>query len=147
MEDAQARKTLNELLVELFNHILYLEEKNLQDQGITLSMSEVHILENIEKSSTKTMSDVARLNLVTQGTLTVAIHRLVEKGYVIRQKDETDKRIVRLSLPSSAIEILSAHALFHEKMIDHCIDDLHVDEDQMLITSLSKVMNYFKANY
>ncbi|NLA78718.1 MAG: MarR family transcriptional regulator, partial [Erysipelothrix sp.] len=68
---ADAREVLNELLVDMFNHILILEQKNLQEQGVELSMSEVHTLENIEKSESKTMSDVARLSLVTQGTLTV----------------------------------------------------------------------------
>ena len=57
------KETLNELLVDLFNHILVLEEKNLQDRGISLSMTEVHTLENIQKSKSKTMSDVARLQL------------------------------------------------------------------------------------
>ena len=41
------RHTLNELLVDLFNYILLIEEKNLRDQGVKLSMTEVHILEAI----------------------------------------------------------------------------------------------------
>lgn len=98
----RVKKTLNELLVDMFNHILVLEERNLVARGVTLSMSEVHTLENIYKSETKTMSDVARRALVTQGTLTVAINRLVKKGYVARYKDDEDKRIVRLSLTQRA---------------------------------------------
>ena len=43
------RHTLNELLVYLFNYILAIEEKNLRDQGVDLSMTEVHILEAIQK--------------------------------------------------------------------------------------------------
>ena len=90
------KRTLNELLVYLFNHILFLEEKNLKDQGIRLSMTEVHTLENIEKSSSKTMSDIAKLQMVTQGTLTVAVNRLVKKGFVWRERDKEDKRVIRL---------------------------------------------------
>ena len=41
------RHTLNELLVDLFNYILLIEEKNLRDQGVKLSMTEVHILEAV----------------------------------------------------------------------------------------------------
>ena len=84
------RHTLNELLVDLFNHILLIEEKNLRDHGVTLSMTEVHILENIEKSESKMMSAIAKRLMVTQGTLTVSTSKLVKKGYVERLKNEKD---------------------------------------------------------
>lgn len=143
----RVQKTLNELLVDMFNHILVLEERNLVARGVQLSMSEVHTLENIFKSETKTMSDVARRALITQGTLTVAINRLVKKGYVARYRDEDDKRIVRLSLTQRALDVLSVHDAFHQKMIDTFINDLKVDEDINLIHSLEKIMEYFKENY
>ena len=87
------RHTLNELLVDLFNYILLIEEKNLRDQGVKLSMTEVHILEAIEKSESNMMSAIAKRLMVTQGTLTVSTSKLVKKGYVERVKDERDKRI------------------------------------------------------
>ncbi|MBV1709417.1 MAG: MarR family transcriptional regulator [Erysipelothrix sp.] len=141
------KETLNELLVDLFNHILVLEEKNLQDRGILLSMTEVHTLENIFKSKTKTMSDVARLQLITQGTLTVAVNRLQKKGYVSRLQDAQDKRIIRLSLTAKALDVLAIHDKFHEEMIDSFISDLKIDQDVALITSLRRIMEYFRQNY
>jgi DNA-binding MarR family transcriptional regulator len=141
------KETLNELLVDLFNHILVLEEKNLQDRGISLSMTEVHTLENIQKSKSKTMSDVARLQLITQGTLTVAVNRLQKKGYVSRLQDAQDKRIIRLSLTAKALDVLAIHDKFHEEMIDSFISDLKIDQDIALITSLRRIMEYFRQNY
>ncbi len=141
------KETLNELLVDLFNHILVLEEKNLHDRGILLSMTEVHTLENIQKSKTKTMSDVARLQLITQGTLTVAVNRLQKKGYVSRLQDAQDKRIIRLSLTAKALDVLAIHEKFHEEMIDSFISDLKIDQDVALITSLRRIMEYFRQNY
>lgn len=141
------KETLNELLVDLFNHILVLEEKNLQDRGISLSMTEVHTLENIQKSKSKTMSDVARLQLITQGTLTVAVTRLQKKGYVSRLQDAQDKRIIRLSLTAKALDVLAIHEKFHEEMIDSFISDLKIDQDVALITSLRRIMEYFRQNY
>jgi DNA-binding MarR family transcriptional regulator len=136
--------TLNELLVDLFNHILFLEEQNLIDQGIRLSMTEVHTLESIEKSSTKTMSDIAKRLLVTQGTLTVSVNRLVKKGFVWRQRDTEDKRIMRLELTPVAKEVLKVHDRFHASMIDSLIADMHVDDDVNLMMSLERIMDYFK---
>jgi len=138
------KRTLNELLVYLFNHILFLEEKNLKDQGIRLSMTEVHTLENIEKSSSKTMSDIAKLQMVTQGTLTVAVNRLVKKGFVWRERDKEDKRVIHLELTPVAKEVLKVHDRFHESMIDSLIADMKVDDDINLMNSLDKIMEYFK---
>lgn len=138
-----ARSTLNHLLVDLFNYILSLEETNLKSNGVKLSMSEVHILENIRKSESKTMTDVARLQMITLGSLTVAINTLVRKGYVVRTKDEVDKRIVRLSITKTGFEALEIHDRFHEEMIDSVVDDLHLDNEETLILALQRVIAYF----
>ena len=141
------RHTLNELLVDLFNYILLIEEKNLRDQGVKLSMTEVHILEAIEKSESNMMSAIAKRLMVTQGTLTVSTSKLVKKGYVERVKDERDKRIVRLKLTEKAVSILDIHNLFHEEMIERLLNELELDKEVELIQSLRNLMEFFKGKY
>lgn len=138
-----ARATLNHLLVDLFNHILSLEEMNLKNSGVALSMSEVHILENIRKSDSKIMSDVAKLQMITLGSLTVAVNTLERKGYVVRSRDVQDKRIVRLSLTEEADKMLAIHDRFHEEMIDAIVSDLHLDTEEALMDALERVIAYF----
>ena len=137
------RHTLNELLVDLFNYILLIEEKNLRDQGVKLSMTEVHILEAIEKSESNMMSAIAKRLMVTQGTLTVSTSKLVKKGYV----DERDKRIVRLKLTEKAVSILDIHNRFHEEMIERLLNELELDKEVELIQSLRNLMEFFKGKY
>ena len=141
------RHTLNELLVDLFNYILLIEEKNLRDQGVSLSMTEVHILEAIDKSESKMMSAITKRLMVTQGTLTVSASKLVKKGYVERVKDERDKRIVRLQLTDRAVHVLEVHNDFHAKMIDKLLNELELDKEQELIQSLRNLMDFFKSHY
>ena len=141
------RHTLNELLVDLFNYILLIEEKNLRDQGVKLSMTEVHILEAIQKSESKMMSAVAKSLMVTQGTLTVSTSKLVKKVYVERVKDERDKRIVRLKLTDKANQVLEIHENFHEEMIDKLLNELDLHKEVELIQSLRNLMNFFKERY
>ena len=136
------RHTLNELLVDLFNYILLIEEKNLRDQGVKLSMTEVHILEAIEKSESNMMSAIAKRLMVTQGTLTVSTSKLVKKGYV-----ERDKRIVRLKLTEKAVSILDIHNRFHEEMIERLLNELELDKEVELIQSLRNLMEFFKGKY
>ena len=139
----RVRETVNGLLVEVFNHILFIEEQYMKHQGVTLSMTEVHILENVEKSETKTLGDVARLQMVTPGTLSVAVNSLVRKGYIM--KDLQDKRVVRLLLSAKANEVLRIHHQFHEEMVDSCIVDLELEKEEVMIESLEKILNYFRS--
>ncbi|MCH4286123.1 MULTISPECIES: MarR family winged helix-turn-helix transcriptional regulator [Bacillota] len=141
------RHTLNELLVDLFNYILLIEEKNLRDQGVKLSMTEVHILEAIQKSESNMMSAIAKRLMVTQGTLTVSTSKLVKKGYVERVKDEKDKRIVRLTLTDKAESIMQIHNQFHEAMIEKLLNELELDKEEELINSLKNLMKFFKEKY
>ena len=141
------RHTLNELLVDLFNYILLVEEKNLRDHGVTLSMTEVHILESIEKSESNMMSAIAKRLMVTQGTLTVSTSKLEKKGYVERLKDEKDRRIVRLKLTDKARTVLDEHDRFHEEMIEKLLNEIELDKEQELILSLRNLMAFFKSKY
>ena len=129
----------------MFNQILTLEENFLKTKGIPLSMSEVHTLEAIEKSDGKTMSEVARRLRITQGTLTVNINRVTNKGYVYRVQDEKDRRIYRLKLTDKAIQILEVHDIFHEQLIEQLVAKLSTEEKDLLVDSLSQVNTYFET--
>lgn len=143
----KARHTLNELLVYLFNYILFIEETNLKKQGISLSMSDVHLLESVEKAADNTMSYIAKRSMITQGTLTTNIKRLEKQGYVQRVKDDKDGRVTRLVLTEKGQDVLKIHDDFHDKMIDSVIDELNLGEDELLIASLDKIMHYFRKTY
>lgn len=143
----ETRRTLNELLVNLFNNILAIEETNLRNQGVDLSMTEVHILEAIIKSESNMMSAIAKYLMVTQGTLTVSAAKLEKKGYVKRIKDEEDRRIVRLVITDKAKEVLEVHDRFHDGMINKIVNELDIEEEQELLRSLQRVSAFFKENY
>ncbi len=142
-----ARYTLNELLVSLFNLILSLEERNLKKSGVTLTMNDVHIIENIKKIKGNTMTQLANKLMVTQGTLTTNVNKLIKKGYVTRIKDEKDKRIVRLEITEKAEKVMAIHDAFHADMIDKAIGDLGLQENQVLNDSLYNIMVYFRKEY
>lgn len=144
---SNTRHTLNELLVGLFNYILYIEERNLKRCGVELSMNDVHILENIYKASDNTMSHIAGRLMVTQGTLTTNVSKLINKGYVVRYKDEDDKRVVRLKVTEKAKDVLKIHDDFHANMIDKAIGDLGLDQNEVLNESLENILAYFREEY
>lgn len=147
MKESAAKKVINELLVEVFNHILSIEQQNLKARGVKLSMNEVHVLEAIVKTNEPTMSNIAHRLRVTVGTLTTAINRLVDKGYCERFSTEGDRRKVLISLTDKAREVLAIHEQFHEEMIDAVVEDMQLEENTVLIESLENIASYFKSKY
>ncbi|MBU1145503.1 MAG: MarR family transcriptional regulator [Firmicutes bacterium] len=140
----EAKRIINELLVEIFNRILAIEGEALKQQGIKLSMSEVHVLEAISNVDEPTMTNISSKLGITVGSATTAINTLVQKGYVNRERDDLDRRKVLITLNSRANEVLQVHSVFHQKMIDSVFEDLKIEEDEVLIASLKRVSSYFK---
>ena len=141
------KKVINELLVEVFNHILSIEGQTLRERGIKLSMNEVHVLEAISKTLEPTMTNIARRLRITVGTLTTSTNRLVEKGYATRHREELDKRKVLVSLTDRAVDVLKIHDQFHDEMIDATFSDMKLEEDEVLLQSLENLSKYFKKKY
>lgn len=143
MEDN--KKVLNNLFVEVFNYILLLEERHLKENNIkNLSMTEVHVLEAIEKADFKSMSTIADILMITIGTLTTSMNRLVSKGYVKRWRDENDKRVVLVNLTNEGKAALKIHEAFHTDMIDAVLDDVLEEDELSLIKALDNLRSFFK---
>lgn len=143
----KTKKQLNNLLVDLFNQILILEEMNIREKGIDLSMTEIHVLDAIARSKNNTMSNVATKLMVTQGTLTVSTNKLIKNGYIEKYQDEKDKRVYRLKLTKKGKEIISIHDAFHSNMIEAAIKDLKLDDNEVLLKSLENISDFFANIY
>jgi len=141
---SEAKKLINELLVDIFNRILAIEGEELKQAGVTLSMNEVHVLEAVQLVEEPSMTYIAQKLGITVGSLTTAVNTLYQKGYVTRYRLPEDRRKVLIRLEDNAKEVLKIHQVYHDKMIDAIFEDLKVNEDEVLINSLSKVASYFK---
>lgn len=142
----EPRELLNDLFVELFHYILSLEYKILRSNDLNdLSMNEIHVIEAIDKTKVKSMSEVAKRLMITVGTLTTSINRLVTKGYVERQRDTNDRRIVFLNLTKKGEEVNKIHADFHRRMIRKILEGTDVGDDELLIASLVRIKEFFYA--
>lgn len=140
----EAKVIVNELLVEIFNRILSIESEKLKEKGIKLSMSEIHVLEAVTKVEEPTMTNIANKLGITVGSLTVSVNTLYQKGYLSRERDSEDRRKVMIGLLEKAEAALEIHNDFHNDMINSIFNDLKIEEDELLISSLKKLSSYFK---
>lgn len=141
-------KSLNEILVKLFNEILKNEEKYLcRGEFSDLTITEMHIIENIGIDKERTMSATAKDLKITSGTLTIAIDNLIKKGYVIRRRSEKDRRVVMIKLTDKGDRAYEAHDEFHKDMVVSTLQDLDDNEEIVLIKALVNVAKYFRKKY
>lgn len=138
---------LNELLVKTFNDILAVEEYELRKGPLAnLSISEIHTIEMIGMYDFRTMSQVAADLNITMGALTSAINNLVKKGYVIRERDEKDRRIVKIGLTRRGKLAYRIHEKFHLDMVKKTLEGL-AGKEKILVDSLRKLNEFLKYKY
>ena len=132
-----------EYLVRIFENVLLTEEKSLsQGYFSDLSIAEMHTLTAIGPYEAKTMSNTAAELGITTGTLTVSIDRLVKKGYVIRKRDEKDKRVVRISLTRNGKLACRMHSKFHRVLAKRILEPYEADDRSKLIKLVEEIDTY-----
>ncbi|KAF5041636.1 hypothetical protein SDC9_76188 [bioreactor metagenome] len=141
-------ETVNEILVRLFANILDIEEKCLRTGNFfDLSISEMHVIDNIGVNKERTMSDTAKDLKVTSGTLTTAIDNLIKKGYVERRRSVEDRRVVKIKLTDKGMEAFKAHEDFHKDLVISALQQLDSKEEELLIKVLSNIDVFFNHKY
>ena len=138
---------LNEVIVDTYRSILRVEENILKRSDQTdLSISEIHMLESVGKGKDRlmTISELAEVLNITLPSVTVAINKLMKKGYVEKVRGEEDGRIVYVSLTRQGRRIDSAHRYFHESMVRSIIRDMTESEMQALYKGVMKLDTFLK---
>ncbi|MEG0323407.1 MAG: MarR family transcriptional regulator, partial [Raoultibacter sp.] len=95
----ERRAELDDLLSSTFNSVLRTEEKSLQNkltEGLTIT--EIHTIVAVGLHEINPMNVVATRLGVTLATLTTAVNKLVDKGFIERTRCEDDRRKVLISL-------------------------------------------------
>ena len=145
---AKSTLMINELFVQLFNDVLQIEEQSLKNGVLSdLSITEVHTIDAIGMYTERTMSEVAQKLKITVSTLTTAINKLIKKEYVERKRIEEDRRVVLVKLTKKGKLAFRLHEKFHREMINTAIDGLDLEEEEILISSLNKINEFFKEKY
>lgn len=141
------KRMLNDVLVKLFNTILFNEEDYLKkhcNQKITLRG--VHVLECVnacKQNNENTMGNVATNLGVTAGTLTTLLKKLEKDNYIYRVQAKDDKRKIFIELTSLAKSVLEVHDKYHDNMINIITSNLGKKEEMALVDLLSKIKYYF----
>lgn len=137
---------LNAVFVDTFRLILKVEEKSIRNtEKINLSISEMHLIEAVGKGEEgRSVSEIAAVLGVTLPSVTVAINKLVKKGYVRKGKNSKDGRSVSVSLTRTGRKMHSVHRHFHEQMARRATAGFSEQEKVILINGMEKVNAFLK---
>lgn len=143
-----AENDFAEGLLRIFDNVLLTEEKALSKGYFSnLSIAELHTLEAIGPYEARAMSETASRLGITTGTLTVAIDRLVRKGYVERYRDSKDRRVVRICLTRQGKLAYRMHAKFHKLLVRRIMDPLAPDDRERLAALVREIDSFIKEQY
>jgi len=146
MEKKSTNRTLNELLVSLFNNVMDIEAKAvITEEFKDITNNDMHIIEAIGIEEPQKMSVIAKRLSVTVGTLTTNMNSLEEKGYIIRERSRVDKRVVLVRLTEDkGRRAFFHHRDFHKHMIQAVVKDLDEEETKVLIKCLRNISAFLE---
>lgn len=142
----EAYKTLDDVLVNLFNDIMTIEGKAIiTEEFKDISNNDMHIIAAVGRDEARNMSSVAKSLNITVGTLTIAVNNLVKKGYITRVRSEKDRRVVLISLTGKGRRAYDHHERFHREMIQATLSGLSENETRVLVTALTNLKDFFRS--
>lgn len=137
-------RTLNELLVSLFNQVMDMEAKAvITEEFKDLTNNDFHIIEAVGIEEPRRMSEIAGRLSVTVGTLTTNMNSLEDKKYIVRERSSQDKRVVLVTLTERGRKAFFHHRDFHRQMIRSLTRELDEEETRILIRCLQKLDAFF----
>ena len=102
-------------------------------------LSHVQVLAMLQDVGTMSVSEISRRLGIAKPNITPLVDRLFEAGYVDRQHDENDRRVVNIVLLPAGMEKLSAIRATISRQIQTQAEDLSLSEFRELHDSLESV--------
>ena len=108
-------------------------------------LSHVQVLAMLNDVGTMSVSEISRRLGIAKPNITPLVDRLYEAGYVDRQHDENDRRVVNIVLLEAGKEKLAAIRATISRQIQLQVDGLSVSEFRELNESLSSIVRILSS--
>lgn len=137
-------KELSEQIDALVHH--FLSEQHHSDVVACdhLNKQEVRVIDILGKKGVCIMSELAEQMLLAVSTLTGIIDSMVQKDIVIRERSDSDRRIVQVRLTENGNQIYQEHKTNHLKMSNRILATLDDDEQDAFLSLFRKITDRMK---
>lgn len=107
----------------------------------SLSMTEFSVLEALYQKDMQTIHEISKRILITSGSMTYVIDKLVEKGLAKRTSCPKDRRAIHIALTDKGDKLLEEIMPKHQKWVDSFFRELNPVEMENLKNLLEKIKN------
>lgn len=108
-------------------------------------LSHVQVLAMLQDAGTMSVSEISRRLGIAKPNITPLVDRLFENGYVDRQHDENDRRVVNIVLQPAGVEKLAAIRSTIARQIQSQSESLTVTEFRELNDALGSVVRILSS--
>lgn len=141
-------KVLYKQLCEAFDFVVnmgnVIEDRTMDRKLIPdLALGELHVIETVNKNNNKPMTLIAKKEHVTVGALTTCVNRLVQKGYLLRTRDEMDQRVILLSITQKGKKVLKVHDKFHDDIIGLTLEGVNLAQATKVMTQFAHILEVY----
>lgn len=143
-EEKVLYKQLEESFNTIANMTMVIEERTMDTKNIpNLTIGELHLIEMVNRYNNKPMTLIANKLHITVGAMTICLNRLVQKGYLLRTRDEMDRRVILLSITPEGKKVLKYHNKFHDDIIGLALDTLSIQQAAKVLNQFAYVLEYY----
>lgn len=104
---------------------------------VTLSSHQASILDHLDEVEPTNLSELAGHMGVTASTMSIAVSRLVDQGYVVRARDPQDRRRVLLTLSPEGLRVKSEKSVLDPQRCARVLARLPADKRAVALQGLS----------
>ncbi|TVY00292.1 MarR family winged helix-turn-helix transcriptional regulator [Paenibacillus cremeus] len=106
---------------------------------VDLSKQQVHLLKTLYCKKRATVSELADDLFLSASATTIAVNRLTREGFIVRARDEADRRLVWLELSEEACAKVKQLQQQREKLMMQLLSCLSEEEGEQLLALLRKM--------
>jgi len=114
-------QTINDQWTDIYYYLHYVHKENITHQAIRL-------LQYIEKNEEATIGDLAKHLDVSHNTASEHIKRLIQKGYVTKQRSNQDERKVIVLLTEEGSNVLIRHTQLDQEKLRKVVESFSEEE-------------------
>jgi DNA-binding MarR family transcriptional regulator len=111
-----------------------------------LTLRQISFLEVIHQLDNPTPTDLAKELRLSKPTISVAIDKLVEAGYLRKAQSDADRRSFHVHLSERGQRVTQAHNEVHRALAQHLTSGLDESEVQQLVGLMNKVITNWRKH-
>lgn len=135
----------HEKLLTLISRIENSGLRHMPVANLDLTIPQVGLLGFVAKNPGGHIQDLAEGLNLTPPTVSVAVRKLEESGWLRRESDEQDRRASCIFLTRRAVEMVKQLTKKRQDKISQLLDSLTKEEQQLLLRLLEKVIDQMEA--